>query len=71
MLRDKLITNTGCLRFMAPEIINDTTLGYDTKVDIWAIGINLYYMLTHELPFDTKKYKFDEYKFNFIIKKYN
>ena len=35
---------------MAPEIIKGQN--YDTKVDVWALGVITYQMLTSEMPFN-------------------
>ena len=40
----------GSLCFKAPELIKH--LPYDFKVDIWAIGITLYYFVYKELPYE-------------------
>ena len=64
----------GSLCFKAPELIEH--LPYDFKVDIWAIGVTIYYLVYKELPYEkgTKeeiKYKIVHenipfYKNNFI-----
>lgn len=41
----------GTPQYLSPEIINKT--GYDKKVDIWAIGVLFYEMLTGENPFNS------------------
>ena len=35
--------------YMAPELMNN--LPYDSKVDIWALGVITYMILASELPF--------------------
>lgn len=42
-------TKTGTLNYEAPEIFLNTT--YSEKVDIWAVGILAYELLTGKLPF--------------------
>eukprot|EP00469_Lotharella_globosa_P006292 CAMPEP_0167793432 /NCGR_PEP_ID=MMETSP0111_2-20121227/13179_1 /TAXON_ID=91324 /ORGANISM="Lotharella globosa, Strain CCCM811" /LENGTH=456 /DNA_ID=CAMNT_0007686593 /DNA_START=33 /DNA_END=1401 /DNA_ORIENTATION=+ len=39
----------GTLRYMAPEVIREEP--YDEKVDVYALGLILYYMLTKRPPF--------------------
>lgn len=39
----------GTPHYMAPELINCT--GYDFSVDLWSLGVTLYYMLFSRLPF--------------------
>ena len=43
--------------FVAPEIVNENNIGYSFEVDIWAIGIIMYNLLTGDYPFkgDEKK----------------
>jgi serine/threonine protein kinase len=36
---------------MAPEIRNDFFAPHDFKVDIWALGVVLYELWEHDLPF--------------------
>ena len=38
---------------MAPELINPGEKGYSFEVDIGAIGIIMYYLLTKEFPFSS------------------
>ena len=42
-------TQCGTPLFMAPEILNIKP--YDSKVDVWSIGILFYEMLTGFVPF--------------------
>ena len=46
---DKITEKLGSLNYMAPEIHLDK--GYDSKVDMWAVGIILYNMLSGKQPF--------------------
>ena len=46
----------GTIDFMAPEMINryfkgSNSQGYGKEVDIWAIGIMLYIIMSGEFPF--------------------
>ena len=52
----------GSLCFKAPELIEH--LPYDFKVDIWAIGITIYYLVYKELPYE--KGTKEEIKFNIV-----
>eukprot|EP00183_Erythrolobus_madagascarensis_P001666 CAMPEP_0185850800 /NCGR_PEP_ID=MMETSP1354-20130828/4798_1 /TAXON_ID=708628 /ORGANISM="Erythrolobus madagascarensis, Strain CCMP3276" /LENGTH=419 /DNA_ID=CAMNT_0028551525 /DNA_START=31 /DNA_END=1290 /DNA_ORIENTATION=- len=47
---ESLRTHVGTPYFLPPEIINGET--YGNKVDIWAMGISLYYLLSGRFPFD-------------------
>ena len=42
-------TNTGTLHYKAPEMFEGE---YDEKIDIWAIGVIAFELLTGQLPFD-------------------
>lgn len=44
----------GTMKFVPPEIASGIDYSSSTKVDIWALGIILYYMLFGILPFDGK-----------------
>lgn len=39
--------------YMAPEVVNK--INYNEKIDIWSLGIILYYMLTGVRPYDGEK----------------
>ena len=43
----------GSLSFQAPEMLIGCEYGF--KVDIWSLGVTLYFLLFKELPFDDKK----------------
>ena len=55
----------GSLCFKAPELIEH--LPYDFKVDIWAIGVTIYYLVYKELPFE--KGSKEEIKYNIVHEK--
>ena len=40
----------GSLNYKAPELISHKD--YDFKVDVWSIGITIYYIVFKDLPFD-------------------
>jgi len=56
---EKKTDNCGTLVFMAPEMVNcilkendqDKKIGYSFEVDIWAIGVIMYNLLTGSYPF--------------------
>jgi hypothetical protein len=52
----------GSLCFKAPELIEH--LPYDFKVDIWAIGVTIYYLVYKELPYE--KGTKEEIKYNIV-----
>jgi len=41
--------NTGTLRYMAPEVYKGEK--YDLKVDVYGLGLIMYYVITNEEPF--------------------
>ena len=47
---EMLTTNCGTPIYMAPEIWRGES--YSEKVDIWSIGIVMYYLLSGEHPFN-------------------
>ncbi|KAL4479213.1 hypothetical protein ABPG72_011425 [Tetrahymena utriculariae] len=53
-------TRTGTLDFQSPEMFESA--GYTEAVDIWAIGVIAYYLLTGRLPFD-QEYISDKIEF--------
>jgi len=44
-----MYTDTGTLNYQAPEMHD--IYGYTKKVDLWAIGVVCYELLTGNLPF--------------------
>lgn len=48
--QEKAADGFGTLSFVAPEVL--IRKPYNKEVDIWSIGVTLYYMLTSTLPFD-------------------
>ena len=49
---DRLFVPCGTLAYVAPEILMQS--GYDSKVDLWSVGVVTYLMLRGKLPFDSK-----------------
>ncbi|CAE8615326.1 unnamed protein product [Polarella glacialis] len=46
---ERLVQRVGTPAFWAPEVFGD---GYDFLVDIWAVGVTTFILLTGALPFD-------------------
>lgn len=46
-------TKIGTPWFMAPEVVGNRE--YDSKADLWSLGIVYYYMLEGELPYDRQE----------------
>jgi serine/threonine protein kinase len=42
----------GTLNYAAPELMNRSE--YDQSIDIFSIGVIMYYMLSGKLPFDSR-----------------
>nr|CAI5856578.1 unnamed protein product [Callosobruchus analis] len=45
-------TMCGTWHYIAPEIIDPCIVEYDKQVDVWSMGVVLYYMLSKTLPFN-------------------
>lgn len=42
---------TGTIAYLAPEMIDDVDeVEYNHKIDIWALGVTLYYLACRKLP---------------------
>lgn len=51
---DKEIIKAGTTDYLPPEIASGKQFQSSPKVDVWALGVILYYMLFKELPFKGK-----------------
>ena len=50
--KDRCHSLSGTGTYLAPEVINDpNNRGHDASVDLWALGIMIFIMLTLECPF--------------------
>lgn len=47
-ISEQKFRTAGTVMFLAPEIVEEN--GYDERVDIWAVGITLYLLMTHKTP---------------------
>ena len=52
---DNVDEMTGNFLYSAPEIIK--RIHYDYKVDVWSIGVTLFYILSRNYPFESEKNK--------------
>ncbi|KAJ8983957.1 hypothetical protein NQ317_008659 [Molorchus minor] len=50
---DMMRTVCGTWHYIAPEVLNPTIAEYDKQVDVWSLGVILFYMLSNELPFQS------------------
>ena len=48
--KEKVNENLGTLVYVAPEIILREP--YDERIDIWSLGVMLYYIIYEKFPFD-------------------
>lgn len=46
----------GTLKYMAPEILLGTEKGTTMGVDVWSLGVILFYMVIGKLPFNGTNY---------------
>ena len=51
--QEKMVDGYGTLSYVAPEVLLRTP--YNKEVDIWSMGVMLYYMLCGHLPFKGNK----------------
>ena len=54
----QLKTIAGTPMYMAPEILNEVP--YDSKVDMWSLGVLLYVFMSGYMPFNASK-RYDIY----------
>ena len=53
-------TQIGTRSYMAPEILienDENKISYTTKVDVWSLGILIYFLCTKRLPFKGNSFK--------------
>ena len=55
---EKAKESCGTLSYIAPEII--LRKPYNSQVDVWSLGVLVYYILSKELPFDLPNNNFKE-----------
>ena len=57
--KEKTSEECGTFAFLAPEII--LAKPYNNSVDIWSLGINIYYMISGLIPFKEKDITEDDF----------
>jgi len=45
----------GTLQYMSPEQLNGESLGFDIRSDVYSLGVLLYEILTHKVPYDVSR----------------
>jgi len=55
---EKAVEGYGTMAFASPEVISRKP--YDDRVDIWSLGVIIYYILSGEIPFMPKSRDFDD-----------
>ncbi|CDW86547.1 morn repeat protein [Stylonychia lemnae] len=53
-LKSNSNTNTGKLFIKAPEISSNEEFSYSSQVDIWSLGVTLYYLCTKQFQYQGK-----------------
>jgi len=53
-LSEKTHDGVGTIFYVAPEVLLKNP--YDSKVDVWALGVILYYILSKKLPFNDENF---------------
>lgn len=66
---ERRYSNCGTPNYIAPEVINGSD-GHSFEVDVWAVGVIIFTLLTGTPPFETanadltyKKIRDNDYKF--------
>ena len=54
---DIAYTNLGTPVTMAPEILLKDNVKYNSKADLWSLGVCFYHMLFGDMPFDANTYE--------------
>lgn len=55
-LGDIAFTNLGTPVTMAPELLLKSNVRYNSKADLWSIGVCFYHMIFGFLPFEANTY---------------